>query len=109
VLLFHRRTQHQPCGEGGSARLEQLQEVPDPLTDSDTEEQAEVSQVYHRALEQVRGDFEERTWRAFCRTVLDGRSPASLTAELDMTAVAIRQAKARVLRRVKEEVGDLLD
>ena len=36
-------------------------------------------------------------------------SPASLAAELGMTAVAIRQAKARVLRRVKEEVGDLLD
>jgi hypothetical protein len=26
-----------------------------------------------------------------------------------MTAVAIRQAKARVLRRLKEEVGDVLD
>jgi hypothetical protein len=59
-------------------------------------------------LEQVRGDFEDRTWQAFCQTVLDGRSPASLTTELGMTAPAIRQAKAHVLRRVKEEVGDLL-
>jgi RNA polymerase sigma-70 factor (ECF subfamily) len=109
VLLFYRRTQNQPRGEGGSARFERLQEVPDPLAGPDAEEQAEISQVYRRALEQVRGDFEERTWRAFCRTVLDGRPPASLTAELGMTAVAIRQAKARVLRRLKEEVGDLLD
>jgi RNA polymerase sigma-70 factor (ECF subfamily) len=109
VLLFYRRTQQQIRGEGGSARFDQLQEVPDPLTGSDAEEQAEVSQVYRRALAHVRGDFEERTWQAFCRTVLDGRSPAALTAELGMTAVAIRQAKARVLRRLKEEVGDLLD
>ncbi|HZY90628.1 MAG TPA: sigma-70 family RNA polymerase sigma factor [Gemmataceae bacterium] len=109
VLLFYRRTQHQILGEGGTSRLDQLQEVPDPLAGPDAEEQAEVSQVYQRALEQVRGDFAERTWQAFCRTVLDGRSPASLTAELGMTAVAIRQAKARVLRRLKEEVGDLLD
>jgi hypothetical protein len=32
-----------------------------------------------------------------------------LTGELGMTAVAIRQATARVLRRLKEEVGDLFD
>jgi RNA polymerase sigma-70 factor (ECF subfamily) len=104
VLLHYRRRHQQPPAEGG----EQLEQVIDPLAGPDAEEQAEVGQVYQRALEQVRGDFEERTWQAFCRTVLDGRSPASLTAELGMTAPAIRQAKARVLRRLKEEVGDLL-
>jgi RNA polymerase sigma-70 factor (ECF subfamily) len=106
VLLYYRRRHHQPPAEGGGG--DQLEQVADPLAEADAEEQAEVSQVYRRALEQVRSDFEERTWQAFCRTVLDGRSPASLTAELGMTAAAIRQAKARVLRRLKEEVGDLL-
>jgi RNA polymerase sigma-70 factor (ECF subfamily) len=105
ILLFHRRNQDRPRAAGG----EQLAEVPDPLAGPDDQEQTEVSHLYHRALEQIRGDFEGRTWQAFCRTVLDGRSPASLTAELAMTAPAIRQAKARVLRRLKEEVGDLLD
>jgi RNA polymerase sigma-70 factor (ECF subfamily) len=105
ILLFYRRSQDRPRAAGG----EQLPEVPDPVAGPDDEEQAEISHVYHRALEQIRGDFEERTWQAFCRTVLDGRSPASLTTELAMTAPAIRQAKARVLRRLKEEVGDLLD
>jgi RNA polymerase sigma-70 factor (ECF subfamily) len=107
VLLGFRRRHHQTPAEGGDG-WEQLQHVADPLAEADAEEQAEVGQVYQRALEQVRGDFEDRTWQAFCRTVLDGRSPASLTFELDMTAPAIRQAKARVLRRLKEEVGDLL-
>jgi RNA polymerase sigma-70 factor (ECF subfamily) len=107
VLLYHRRQHQEPPAEGGSG-CDQLEQVADPLAGADAEEQAEVSQVYQRALEQVRGDFEERTWQAFCRTVLDGRSPASLAAELGMTAPAIRQAKARVLRRLKEEVGDLL-
>jgi RNA polymerase sigma-70 factor (ECF subfamily) len=109
VLLFRRRNQHQPRAEGGAAGWEQLQEVADPLAGDDEQEQTEVGRLYRRALELLRGDFEERTWRAFCRTVLDGRPPASLTAELGMTAAAIRQAKARVLRRLKEEVGDLLD
>jgi RNA polymerase sigma-70 factor, ECF subfamily len=64
----------------------------------DDQEQTEVSQLYHRALDQLRCDFEERTWQAFCRTVIDSRPPASLSQELGMTATAIRQAKARVLR-----------
>jgi RNA polymerase sigma-70 factor (ECF subfamily) len=109
LLMFYRRDRNQPRGEGGSSSWEQLQEVADPLAVPDEQEQGEVGQVYQRALAMLRGDFEERTWQAFCRTVLDGRSPSSLTAELGMTAVAIRQAKARVLRRLKEEVGDLLD
>ncbi len=57
----------------------------------------------------MRGEFEERTWRAFWLTVVEGREPAALTEELGMTANTIRQAKSRVLRRVREEVGDLLD
>jgi RNA polymerase sigma-70 factor (ECF subfamily) len=109
ALLWLRRHRHQPRGEGGSGGWQQLQEVADPLGSADPHEQAEVSRLYRRALDLLRGDFEEHTWQAFCRTVLDGRAPAALTAELGMTAVAIRQAKARVLRRLKEEVGDLLE
>jgi RNA polymerase sigma-70 factor (ECF subfamily) len=108
VLMYYRRNQNHPCAEGGSGGGDQLQEVADPLGSPDDQEQTEISHLYHRVLEQLRGDFEERTWQAFCRTVLDGHSPASLTSELGMTAPAIRQAKARVLRRLKEEVGDLL-
>jgi RNA polymerase sigma-70 factor (ECF subfamily) len=109
VLLHQRKNQHQVRGQGGAAGWDRLQEVPDPLGSPDEQEHSEVSQLYYRALEQLRGDFEERTWQAFCRTVLDGRSPATLTQELGMTDIAIRQAKARVLRRLKEEVGDLID
>jgi RNA polymerase sigma-70 factor (ECF subfamily) len=109
VLLFYRRNQRQPRAEGGSAGWDQFQDVADPLAGPDEQEQAEVGQLYQRALGLLRDHFEERTWQAFCRTVLDGRSPVSLTAELGMTANAIRQAKARVLRRLKEEVGDLLN
>jgi RNA polymerase sigma-70 factor, ECF subfamily len=108
VLLFYRRNQRQPRAEGGPAASDQFREVVDPLAGPDEEEQTEVGQLYRRALELLRGDFAERTWQAFHRTVLDGRSPSTLTAELGMTANAIRQAKSRVLRRLKEEVGDLL-
>jgi RNA polymerase sigma-70 factor, ECF subfamily len=57
----------------------------------------------------VRGEFEERTWQAFWLTAIEERSPATLSTELGMSPASIRQAKSRVLRRLKAEVGDLFD
>jgi RNA polymerase sigma-70 factor (ECF subfamily) len=108
IRLFYRHNQHHARADGSAAAWDELHRVPDPCSIADDEEQAEVGRVYCRAMELIRGDFEEHTWQAFCRTVLDGRSPLTLTEELGMTAAAIRQAKARVLRRLKEVVGDVL-
>jgi RNA polymerase sigma-70 factor (ECF subfamily) len=68
-----------------------------------------MNQLYQRALEQVRDRFEAQTWQAFWLTVIQGRTPASLTEELGMTVANIRQAKSRVLRLVKQELGELLN
>jgi RNA polymerase sigma-70 factor (ECF subfamily) len=103
-----RRHQGRPQAEGGSDAWQKLQEVADPLAVPDADEQTAASQVYLRALEQVRVYFEPQTWQAFWRSAVDGRKPAELADELGMTPAAIRQAKSRVLRRLKQELGDLL-
>jgi RNA polymerase sigma-70 factor (ECF subfamily) len=108
VLLYFRRNRGQPHAEGGSDALQRLQEVPDPLPGPGQDEAAEAGQLYVRALEQVRGDFDARTWQAFWRTAIDGRTPVELAGELGATPAAIRQAKSRVLRRIRQELGDLL-
>jgi RNA polymerase sigma-70 factor (ECF subfamily) len=109
VLAHRRRNGGRPRAEGGSDALGRLQDVADPLAGSPEEEESEAGQLYRRAVEQVRGEFEERTWRAFWLTVIEGRSPAALGAELGVSAAAVRQAKARVLRRLRKELGDLLE
>jgi RNA polymerase sigma-70 factor (ECF subfamily) len=109
VALHFRRIQGRPQAEGGSAAWQQLQAVPGPLADADAAETAEVGQLYRRALEQVRGEFAERTWQAFWLTAVEGRLPADLAGELGMTSAAIRQAKSRVLRRLQQEMGELLE
>jgi RNA polymerase sigma-70 factor (ECF subfamily) len=109
VLLYFRRNQGQPRPEGGSDALRRLQDVAEPLPEAGEGEAEEVSQLYRRAVEQVRGEFEERTWQMFWRTVVDGRSPPALAEELGVTAAAVRQAKSRVLRRLKQEMGELLE
>jgi RNA polymerase sigma-70 factor (ECF subfamily) len=108
VLLHYRRNRGKARAEGGSGAWHHLQDVADPLVGVEADETDEVGQLYRRAVEQVRGEFEERTWQAFWRTVIEGRSPAALADELGMTPAAIRQAKSRVLRRLKQEMGELL-
>jgi RNA polymerase sigma-70 factor (ECF subfamily) len=109
ALLFFRKNRGRPQAAGGSEALAALQGVADPSDGSADGEAAEVDLLYRRALEQVRGEFEERTWRAFWRTTVEGRPPAALAEELGMTAAAVRQAKSRVLRRLKREMGELLE
>jgi RNA polymerase sigma-70 factor (ECF subfamily) len=56
----------------------------------------------------VRGEFEERTWQAFWQTVIGGRAPRDVAADLGMSPGAVRVAKSRVLHRLREELGDLM-
>jgi RNA polymerase sigma-70 factor (ECF subfamily) len=109
VLLHFRRNQGRPQPEGGSEALERLQDVADPLLAPTEDEAVEASQLYRRAVEQVRGEFEEGTWQMFWRTVVEGRSPVALAEEVGVTAATVRQAKSRVLRRLKQEMGELLE
>lgn len=108
VLLHYRRGQGRPQAQGGSEARRRLENVPDPLGEAGPDEAAEISQLYRRALEQVRAEFEEPTWRAFWLTTIEDRAPVALAGELGMTPAAIRQAKSRVLRRLKREMGELL-
>jgi RNA polymerase sigma-70 factor, ECF subfamily len=109
VLLHFRREHGRARAEGGSGAWQGLLGVADPLAALDEGEEAEVGQLYRRAVELVRGEFQERTWRAFWLVAVEGRAPAALADELGMSPAAIRQAKSRVLRRLKQELGELLD
>ena len=108
VLLHFRRNRGKPQAEGGSDAWQAMQAVADSLVAPDDGEEAEVGLLYRRALDLVRGEFEDQTWQAFWLTAVEDRSPAALTAELDMSPTAIRKAKSRVLRRLKQELGDLI-
>jgi RNA polymerase sigma-70 factor (ECF subfamily) len=65
--------------------------------------------LFLRALEMIRGDFEPQTWQAFWRVRVDGQPPVTVATEIGMTAKAVRAAKGRVLRRLREELDHLMD
>jgi RNA polymerase sigma-70 factor (ECF subfamily) len=94
---------------GGTAARRRLEGVPAPSDDLELSEgPTDIAGVYRRALGLVQAQFEERTWKAFWRVAVDDRTPAEVGAEMGITPNAVRQAKSRVLRRLKEEMGDLI-
>jgi RNA polymerase sigma-70 factor (ECF subfamily) len=102
-----RRKNRQPQAQGGSDAYQRLQDL--SLPDDPGEEAEAVSSVCQRALELIRGDFAEQTWQAFWRTSVDGQPAAAIAGELGMSAAGVRKAKSRVLHRLKQELGDLID
>jgi RNA polymerase sigma-70 factor (ECF subfamily) len=106
-----RRGQHQPEARGGTDAQKRLQEISQPetpLPDEADDPPQELTGLYHRALELIRSEFEGRTWQAFWRAAVEGQAPADIAADLGVTPAAVRKAKSRVLRRLREEVGDLI-
>ena len=82
-----------------------------PMRLPDSVEQAASfrSLLTRKALELIQPEFEDRTWRAFWRMAVDDRPAAEVAVELEMTPHAVRQAKYRVLHRLREEMDGLLE
>jgi len=64
--------------------------------------------VFEKLLAIVQPDFSPTTWEAFRRFAVDGLPAAKVAEEMGLTVNAVLQAKSRVLKRLREEAGDLL-
>jgi RNA polymerase sigma-70 factor (ECF subfamily) len=90
---------------GGSEMQHKMQEIPEQEPESWSRE-GECSRIglVNRAAELIRDDFEPHTWQAFWRLTVENHTARDIAADLGMTPDAVYQAKARVLRRLKEEL-----
>ena len=93
---------------GGTEAQHRLAQLPAP-SDSGSVSSAEDwdGRFFRRVLDAVHQEFEERTWQAFWRTDRRGPPPREVGPELSMSQGAVRVAKSRVLRRLREELGAL--
>src|SRR5262245_6629298 len=87
----HRRAE-QAQAAGGTGALNRLTGVaaPGPVDDQDDPPQ-QLSELYRRAVELVRGEFEERSWRMFWQTAVEGRLPVDVAAEIGVSPAAVRK------------------
>jgi RNA polymerase sigma-70 factor (ECF subfamily) len=94
---------------GGTTAQEVINQAPeDGPSDSEAGAEEEAGDLYRRALELIRSEFEERTWKAFLMVTVEGRLPADAASALGTTPGAVYIAKSRVLKRLREEFGDLI-
>jgi len=64
--------------------------------------------VVEKLLAVVKTDFTPTTWQAFQRFGVDGVPAGRVGEELGLTENAVILAKSRVLKRLRQEAGDLL-
>jgi RNA polymerase sigma-70 factor (ECF subfamily) len=108
VLDHFRKLGREPGGAGGTDAQIRFAKLPvaQRSDEDDSSERRADRGVVGRALELIRIEFEDRTWRAFWLTAVEDRVPKEIANELGMSPGAIRVAKSRVLRRLREELGE---
>ena len=111
VTDHFRRLNKEPDATGGSEAAVLLNNVPDlddePLND-ESDLQAEHA-LFLRAFELIRNDVKPNTWDAFYRVAVEGQEAATVAHDLGMKPGAVRVARSRVLKRLREQLGDLPD
>ena len=107
-----------PQATGGTDLYERLLNLPEtlpPESSDDAQQDARHSheggnpderRLVQRALDQIRGEFAPHNWQAFTLSVLEGWDTARIAAELGTTPNNVRQAKSRILRRLREQLGE---
>lgn len=105
-----RAAANRPEATGGSTAHQNLMQFAD---DTETTPTAEVADDRGRlltaALEIVRNDFAPTTWEAFRLYAVQGKPAPEVATALGVSLDTVYQAKARVLRRLREEFEQLLD
>jgi len=102
---YLRKQERQGVAPGGSDAQQRLLELPEQLPE-DADHSADSCSLVHRALKLIHPEFEERTWQMFWRVTVEGHAAKDIAAELGVTPDAVRMAKSRVLRRLRQELPD---
>ena len=110
MINFLGQKRRRPLASGDSDVNRLLNEHPAP----DDEQSALFDQEYKRqtflwAAERVRGEFEDKTWRAFWLTSVEGEPIKQAARALGISAGAVYVARSRVMSRLRETVERLED
>jgi RNA polymerase sigma-70 factor (ECF subfamily) len=102
-FLDSRRRHARASGDSGVQ--ERLEEQVAPAEDgADAWDREYERRLASLAMERIRGEFQESSWRAFWLTAVEGKSTREASAALSLSAGAVYVAKSRVLARLREEV-----
>ncbi len=108
MVTFLRKQTRQGAANGGTENWQQLLNVAESLSDDPDQftSQIELNAIYRRGLELVRQEFRPRTWEIFWRNVVEDQPSDAVADEFGVSANSVRQTRSRVLRRIRQELGD---
>ncbi len=110
VRDLYRRRHGRAEARGGSTAQRQMAEIPQPPEPSDEfirPDAESAAWLSRRALDLIRAEFETRTWEAFWRVTIQGQPSSQVAEDLEMSIPAVYTAKSRVLRRLRQVMGEL--
>lgn len=111
VINDHFRTLQRERETIGSVPFPQVVEE---LTTSEDENSntcargSELVFLIRSALEAIQIDYEHKTWQAFWRTVVEEQSAVEVAQDLGIAAGSVRQARYKIIKRLREELHGLL-
>ncbi len=108
LVNFLTRRPYRLRGSGSTSVQELLeaQPVDDPSATALFEAEYR-RRLFRWAADEVKGDFAPKTWDAFWRTAVEGRSPGDVAAELGLSVGAVYIARSRALARLRNRIGEL--
>ncbi|MFO0967533.1 MAG: RNA polymerase sigma factor [Gemmataceae bacterium] len=87
-----------------------LQRLEDPSSElNDFWDREHDRQILQRLLTLLEPEFEATTWQAFRLVAVEGRSHLEAAQHLGLSPNAVRIAKSRVLKRMRQEAEGLID
>ncbi len=107
VFNFLSARQIRPQGSGDTTTNKLLETQPDGSDTDDVWELEYQRRLASMAMDRVKSEFQDNTWRAFWMTAVEGLAVADVAKQIGLSAGAIYVAKSRVLARLKEEVDTL--
>lgn len=119
-IIDHHRQQAKPgAGAGGTNARQVIEgvvgnqivdELPEsePATSGENDDE-KMSDPVTRAMEMIKLEFEEKTWKAFWAIVVEGRKPKDVAADMGLSTSAVYKAKSRVLLEFRARYDGLLD
>lgn len=79
-----------------------------PEEDTAESQHAETAMLYERAVDLVRAEFAEQDYQAFHQVVVEGAASKDVAAKLGVSVNSVYIAKSRILKRLRDEFGELL-
>jgi RNA polymerase sigma-70 factor (ECF subfamily) len=107
VMKFQEQRRRHPLAVSPSSVERALE--PHAAADDESQWDREYHQrLFAWAAEQVRREFEEKTWQAFWQTAVEDKSGGEVAKALGLSVGAVYIARSRVLSRLKQRVAEAM-